>query len=107
MSKVLTAWKKISLWKKIVMGLFVLISIGVGFGLAKLQVTLNHSLGQINRDIDTSLNTVDLSGIKVVSDDEVVNLLLIGDDYREYDGSTSPGLYDVIMIATMDKKMVR
>lgn len=82
----------------------VVLSAGTGFAVAKVQTLVNHSLSQINRDIDTSLKTVDLDGIKVHSDDEVINILLIGDDYREYDGSTSPGLYDVIMIATMDKK---
>lgn len=104
MSKFFAMWKKIALWKKIVMGILLICSAGLGFGAAKVQVTVSHSLGQINRDIDTSLNTVNLDGINVHSDDEVVNILLIGDDYREYDGSTSPGLYDVIMIATMDKK---
>ncbi|MDO4166761.1 MAG: LCP family protein [Eubacteriales bacterium] len=104
MSKFFAMWKKIALWKKIVMGILVICSAGLGFGAAKVQVTVSNSLGKINRDIDTSLNTVNLDGIKVHSDDEIVNILLIGDDYREYDGSTSPGLYDVIMIATMDKK---
>ena len=104
MSKFVDAWKKIAIWKKILMSLLIILSAGAGFGVAKVQTMVNHSLSQITRDIDTSLNTVDLEGIKVHSDDEVINILLIGDDYREYDGSTSPGLYDVIMIATMDKK---
>lgn len=104
MSRVLGVWKNIAIWKKIMMFFLMLMSAGVGFGAAKLQVTVNNSLGKINRDIDTSLKTVDLQGIQVHSDNEVVNILLIGDDYRTYDGSTSPGLTDVIMIATMDKK---
>lgn len=104
MSKIIGKWRSIALWKKIVMGFLILISAGIGFGAAKLQITVNHSLAHINRDIDTSLKTMDLEGIEVHSDDEIINLLLIGDDYRTYDGSTSPGLTDVIMIATMDKK---
>ena len=104
MSNFIGTWRSIAIWKKIVMSFLILVSAGVGFGAAKLQITVNHSLAHINRDIDTSLKTMDLEGIEVHSDDEIVNLLLIGDDYRTYDGSTSPGLTDVIMIATMDKK---
>lgn len=92
------------MWKRIVMGILVLVSIAAGFGVAKVQVTINQSLGHIKRSVDTSLDSVDLSGIHVESDDDIVNILLIGNDYRTRDGSQSPALKDVIMIATMDRK---
>ena len=46
----------------------------------------------------------DLSGIEVESDDDIVNILLIGDDYRKEKFYDASGLPDVMMIATMDKK---
>ncbi|MCD7824494.1 MAG: LCP family protein [Clostridiaceae bacterium] len=92
------------MWKKIVLGVLILLSAGVGFGMAKVQSTLNHTLNQVTRDTDSILKDVDLSGIDVESDDEIINLLLVGDDYRKEDNYTASGLPDVMMIATIDKK---
>lgn len=92
------------MWKKIVLSVLLVCSLVVGFLAAKAQVTIEGRLNHINRDLDTNLSSVDLSNIHVESDDKIVNILLMGDDYRTYDGSTSPGLNDVIMIGTMDKK---
>ena len=68
------------MWKKILMGIFITLSAVVGFGAAKVQVEFNHSMNQINRDYDTQLRNVDLSGIKVNSDNDIVNILVIGND---------------------------
>lgn len=91
------------MWKKIVLGLLLVLSATVGFLVAKAQVTFEDKLNHITRD-NTDLSSVDLSNIHVESDDKIVNILLLGDDYRTYDGSTSPGLNDVILIGTMDMK---
>lgn len=93
------------MWKKIVMGILVVISGLAGFLAAKAQVTLYDSMNQINRDYDTVLENVDLEGIKVNSDDDIVNILVIGNDAREEkSGFTSAGLTDTMIIATMDMK---
>ena len=76
----------------------------VGFFVAKAQVTLDNSLNQIERDYDTALSQVDLSGIEVNSDNDIVNILLIGNDYREENGYSAGGLTDTMMIATLDNK---
>ena len=92
------------MWKKIVMSILVLLSAVAGFFVAKAQVTLNNTLNHINRDYDTSLKNVDLSGIKVNSDDEIVNILIVGNDYRKETGYDAAGLTDTMIIATMDMK---
>lgn len=93
------------MWKKIVMGIFIALSALVGFGAAKVQVTFNNSLNQISRDYDTRLENVDLSGIKVNSDNDIVNILVIGNDARKDVGyQNDVGLTDTMIIATMDLK---
>ena len=96
------------MWKKVILRIFctlLIIGSGVaGFVGAKVRVQVDNSLGLMTHDVDTSLKDVQLDDIPVKSDNKIINILVVGDDYREYDGSTSPGLTDVIMIATMDKK---
>lgn len=70
------------MWKKVLMGILLVLSATAGFFVAKAQVLYNNSLNQINRDYDTALANVDLSGIHVNSDDQIVNILVIGNDYR-------------------------
>ena len=72
--------------KKIMMALLLVISGVAGFFVAKAQVTFNNTLNHVNRDYDTALKDVDLSGIKVNSDENVVNVLIVGNDYREEKG---------------------
>lgn len=93
------------MWKKIVVGLLLVLSAAAGFCVAKVQSTVNNSLNQIQRD-GNRFSDVDLDKIKLESDDEVINLLLIGNDKRKekVSGYTSTGLTDTMMIATMDKK---
>lgn len=94
----------IYMWKKIILGLLLIVSAVAGFGVAKVESTMKHTLGQVQRDKDSVLSKVDLSGIEVESDDEIVNILLIGDDYRKEKNYYADGLTDVMMVATMDKK---
>lgn len=85
--------------------LLLVISCTTGFFVAKARVTLDQTLNHVTRDYGSKLSSVDLSGIKVKSDDNIVNILLIGNDKREEKYYTNKrGLRDVIMIATMDKK---
>lgn len=92
------------MWKKVVMGILIVLSAVAGFGVAKVENTMEHTLNHVKRNKDSALNKVDLSGIKIESDDDIVNVLLIGNDYREEEAYTASGLTDVMMIATMDKK---
>lgn len=92
------------MWKKIIMGILVILSAAAGFAVAKVESTMQHTLNQVKRDKDSALDKVDLSGIKIESDDDIVNILLIGNDYREEKLYTASGLTDVMMIGTMDKK---
>ena len=90
---------------KILFTVVLILSASAGFLAAKVQFTLNNSLNNIKRDYSSALSSVDLSGIKVSSDNDIVNLLLIGNDARvEKYYSSKNGLPDVMMIATMDKK---
>lgn len=93
------------MWKKIVMGIFITLSAVVGFGAAKVHVEFENSLNNISRDYDTQLRNVDLSGITVNSDDDIVNILVIGNDARKDKGyQNDKGLTDTMIIATMDLK---
>lgn len=91
-------------WKRIVF-ITALIASGVlGFMAAKAQITVNETLNTVQRDYDTAFSQVDLSGIKVHSDSDIVNILLVGNDYRKEDGYNAGGLTDTMMIATLDMK---
>lgn len=80
------------------------LSILVGFLAAKAQVAFFDTLNHVQRDYDTVLENVDLSGIKVNSDDDIVNILVVGNDYRKEKNYTASGLTDTMIIATMDLK---
>ena len=65
------------------MGVLLVASGVVGFFAAKAQVTFNSTMSNVNRDYDTVLENVDLEGIHVNSDNDVINILVIGNDYRK------------------------
>ena len=92
------------MWKKILMSILIILSATAGFFVAKAQVTLNNTLNHVNRDYDTALKDVDLSGIKVNSDDQIVNILIVGNDFRKEKGYDASGLTDTMIVATMDMK---
>ena len=92
------------MWKKIVFGILLTMSALAGFLVAKAQVTFFDSLDNVHRDYDTVLENVDLSGIHVNSDDDIINILVIGNDYRKEKNYSASGLTDTMIIATMDLK---
>lgn len=94
----------IARWQKVLFVVMFVVSIAGGFFAAKAKVTLHKTIGEHVTHDSEALSKVNLDNIKTESDDDIVNILLIGDDFRTYDGSASPGLYDVIMIGTLDKK---
>lgn len=92
------------MWKKILLSFLVIISAVAGFFVAKAQVTMNNAFDHVNRDYDTALRNVDLSGIPVRSDNQIVNILIIGNDFRKENGYNAGGLTDTMIIGTMDMK---
>ena len=86
------------------MGFLIIVSAVAGFFVAKAQVTINSAFDNVNRDYDTALRNVDLSGIKVNSDNQIVNILIIGNDFRKENGYNAGGLTDTMIIGTMDMK---
>lgn len=93
------------MWKKILMGVLIVISAIVGFGIAKIQSRLNTTLTHLTRDTTNVFKDIDLpEGVDVESNDDIINILLIGSDERKTSDFESKGLADAIMIATMDKK---
>ena len=92
------------MWKKIMLGILLIISAAAGFFVAKAQVRLNTTFNHVTRDYDTALRNVDLSGIQLHSDDQVVNILIIGNDFRKENGYNAGGLTDTMIIGTMDMK---
>lgn len=92
-------------FKIVFMLVFLIVSGTTGFFVAKARVKLDQTLSHVERDYNSKLSTVDLSGIKVKSDNDIVNILLLGNDRRdEKYYSNNRGLTDVIMVATMDRK---
>ena len=65
---------------------------------------VSSSLDLMNRSTDKSLSKVDLGNAKVTSDNEIVNILLVGSDSRDELGSEKYGRSDTMMIATLDNK---
>ena len=92
------------IWKKVLYFIGIVLCCSTGFLIAKTQATVTDSLDVIQKDYDTTLSTVDLKGIKVNSDSDIVNILLVGNDYREEAGYGASGLTDTMLIATLDKK---
>ena len=95
------------MWKKIVFGILVVLSGVAGFGVAKVKSTMDNSLNHIQRDYDNQLVNVELpKDLNIETDDDIINILLIGSDKRieKESGFKSDGLTDTMMIATLDKK---
>jgi LCP family protein required for cell wall assembly len=92
------------LWAKIVLGIFLVLSGATGFFAAKAQVRVEQSMQNVTHTYDTSLAKVDLGDIQVNSDNNIVNILILGNDARMESYGKEGGLSDVMMIGTLDKK---
>lgn len=97
--------RKKKVLKNVLLSICLIISIAAGYFAARAQVMFNQSLNHVKRNYNSALATVDLSGIHVDSDNDIINLLFIGNDHRkEWNGFVEEGLPDVMMIGTLDKK---
>lgn len=65
---------------------------------------MSSSLDLMNRNVGNKFSDVDLGGIDVTSDKDIVNILLIGSDTRSELGKEKYGRSDTTMIATIDNK---
>lgn len=84
--------------------LLILSALG-GFAVAEVRIRMDKSLNLMNRDTASQLSDVDLEGITVNSDTDIINILLIGSDARAEVDNT--GRSDTVIIATLDKKNKR
>lgn len=86
--------------KKILFVIALVVSTVIGCYAGKVS----SSLDLMDRNEGNKLSDVDLSGVDVTSDDEIVNILLVGADKRSELGSEKYGRSDTVMIATLDNK---
>ncbi len=86
--------------KKILIVIALLLSTLLGCYVGKMST----SLDLLNRNDNNKLSDVDLGDIKVASDKNIINILLIGSDSRSELGSEKYGRSDTVMIATIDSK---
>lgn len=86
--------------KKILFVIALLLSTVVGCYAGKMST----SLDLMNRDKGNKLSDVDLGDIEVTTDNDIVNILLVGSDTRSELGKEKYGRSDTVMIATIDKK---
>jgi len=73
-----------------------------GHEAAKMKYQLTETLSLMDRDSEMDLSDVEVSDDKLLSQDKVVNILLVGADKREY--WSQKGRSDSVMIATIDMK---
>lgn len=82
-----------------------LLSATAGFLLAEAKIKVYGVLDGLDRDSGEKLSSVDLGDAKVVDDNRIINILLVGSDKRATWSET--GRSDSAMIATLDLKHKR
>ena len=92
--------RKGKIWTKVIWGFCLVASVFAGFWVARTQIVL----GSLNQDTQNVLKEVDLPEGNWKSDKKIINILIIGNDYRQESGYTAAGLPDSMMIGTLDKK---
>lgn len=92
--------RKKKVWPKVLWGMSLALSIFAGFWIARTQIVFSS----INQDTDNVLKEMELPKGDYKSDKKIVNILIVGNDYRKETNYTAAGLPDVMMIATLDKK---
>ena len=95
-----TKKKNRRIFPKILFGLALCASVFAGFWIARTQIVFSS----VNQNKDNAFKEVKLPDGNYKSDNNIVNILIIGNDYRKESGYSAAGLPDVMMIATLDKK---
>lgn len=88
--------------KRMFLSIFLLMAVLTGYVAARMQLEINSTLDVISRNEAHDLSNVDVSGIDLVGDDEVLNILLVGSDKRA--NQTDIGRSDSLMIASLDMR---
>ena len=83
----------------------IFVAVLVGHMFARVRLQFDSVLNTMDRSTSPDLSTVEVDQSKLVSDDSIINVLLIGSDKRiEW---TETGRSDSVMIATLDMKNKR
>lgn len=90
---------------RVLMTMLLIVAIGIGWGVARLETQVKAVLNVIDRDLATDLSTVDINHTSLSFDNQIINILLIGSDKRV--DWTEVGRSDSVMIATLDLKNKR
>lgn len=91
--------------KRICLGVLFIAAIFTGWGIATLEAQVNSVLNQADRTSDVDLSDMSKDREDLVSDDDIINILLVGADKRE--SWKEKGRSDSTMIATLDLKHKR
>ncbi|MDK2807956.1 MAG: polyisoprenyl-teichoic acid--peptidoglycan teichoic acid transferase [Clostridiales bacterium] len=88
---------------KRVLWILIFVAAGIlGHEAANMKYQLNATLSLMDRDSEMDLSEVDVSEDTLLSEDKIVNILLVGADKRAY--WSQKGRSDSVMIATIDMK---
>lgn len=96
--------RKSGLWKKLLVGMLIILAVAAGNTAARIQMQVSDVLSGLNRENVLDINEVNVNAA-AVTDDKIVNILLVGADKRE--NWAEAGRSDSVMIATMDLKHKR
>lgn len=88
--------------KRFLMVTLFLAAILCGYGVARVQYEIDATLNLMDRTSEMTLSEVNVDGKKLVSEDKIINILLVGADKRE--SWKEAGRSDSVMIATLDMK---
>lgn len=88
--------------KRVIISLLFILAVLVGHSVARLQLKFDGILNSMEREPENDLSSIKINEIDLVSDKEVINLLLIGSDKRPDWKQT--GRSDSTMIATIDMR---
>lgn len=94
--------KRKKMIKRTIKILLVCLAVVIGWGAAKLQLEVTVALNSMNHDSINDLSKVDVDEDNLTSDDQIINILLIGSDKRA--SWTQTGRSDSTMVATLDLK---
>lgn len=97
--------KKRKIGSKIAFAIGIILSILAGHTVAKVQVGIQNTFNLMNRESVIDMDDVEVDHENLVSENEVLNILLVGADKRaEW---AEKGRSDSVMIATLDNKNKR
>ncbi|HEX3076581.1 MAG TPA: LCP family protein [Lachnospiraceae bacterium] len=101
----MTKKQKKRLMRRFLFTFLIVLSIAAGVLVAEAKIKMYSVLDGLNRQDGTDLSDVNLDNVDLVSDDRIINILLVGSDKRA--SWAQAGRSDSAMIATLDLKHKR